>query len=160
MPTAGDALVGVFVPLVDASVACAAFVAVEVVVEIEFDRECAVVDAGVANPDFCGLVIRAATVVTGPDEAALPVGDVAAAAAAAGAFLGFDNDDDGVGAGAGAAVTSVDNVVAVVVVVVVVVVVAEDVAETAEEIEDVEGDEYFVTDSVVGVFAEFIAGGQ
>ena len=158
MPTAGDALVGVFVPLVDASVACAAFVAVEVVVEIEFDRECAVVDAGVANPDFCGLVIRAATVVTGPDEAALPVGDVAAAAAAAGAFLGFDNDDDGVGAGAGAAVTSVDNVVAVVVVVVVVV--AEDVAETAEEIEDVEGDEYFVTDSVVGVFAEFIAGGQ
>jgi len=144
--------------LVDASVACAAFVAVEVVVEIEFDRECAVVDAGVANPDFCGLVIRAATVVTGPDEAALPVGDVAAAAAAAGAFLGFDNDDDGVGAGAGAAVTSVDNVVAVVVVVVVVV--AEDVAETAEEIEDVEGDEYFVTDSVVGVFAEFIAGGQ
>lgn len=140
--------------MVDASVACAAFVAVEVVVEIEFDRECAV-DAGVANPDFCGLVIRAATVVTGPDEAALPVGDVAAAA---GAFLGFD--DDGVGARAGGAVTSVDNVVAVVeveVVVVAVVVAAEDVAET---VEDVEGDEYFVTDSVVGVFAEFIAGGQ
>ena len=139
VPAAGVVPVVVVVPLVDASVVLATFVAalVVVVVEIEFERECAL-DAGVV--DFCGLVIRAATVVNVVVDAVLAAGDVAAA----GALLEVDDE--------GGAVTSVDvDVMAVVIVAV------EDV-DIFGKTEDEE--RYFAADSVVVVSAEFIAGGQ